>query len=254
MRQMYDAADILNVPRDAELIGYYVDGAYVPSAASFALFPHARFIPIAVFPSDNRGIVFDGPPDNSTWDRTVDWVVMRRAAGVDPTVYTNASEWPGAVNTFRNRGVAPPHWWIAKWDGNQTVMAGAVAHQYQGSEHGGYDRSVALDYWPGVDNAPGPAPAPKPTAATPPLLGDDEMLIVQVNPVASANFGGVIALVSGPMVASFANTDDVLKVKAAGVPLVDISLDTYNNLVEASAALKGKLTGSLGVSGNLTVA
>ena len=252
-RTMYDAASVGNIPADAEMVGYYVDGAYRASGADLARFTRAVKVGIAVFPTTNAGIVFDGPPDNSTWPQVVDWVVMRRRAGVDPSVYTDADQWATALAEFRNRGVAPPHWWIAKWDGQADLIPGAVAHQYLGDQHGGYDTSVVADYWPGVDSSPAPTPAPKPPVAPALPIGDEEMLIIQVNAVPSKNFSGVIALVSGPMVAAFANTDDVLAVKATGVQLVDISLDTYNNLLAASAALKGNLGGSLAVSGNLTV-
>lgn len=253
MRLMYDAASVGNIPSDAEMVGYYVDGRYRASGSDLARFTRAVKVGIAVFPTTNAGIVFDGPPDNATWPGVVDWVVMRRRAGVDPSVYTDADQWATGVAEFRNRGVAQPHWWIAKWNGVRELIPGAVAHQFQGNQTGGYDLSVVADYWPGVDSSPAPTPAPKPPAPAVPRLGDDEMFIMQVNPVASENFGGGIFLVSGSMIAAFATADDALALKNAGVPLLDMSLGTYKSLVAASAALKGQLSGSLGVSGNLTV-
>ncbi len=256
VRQMYDAASVGNIPADAAIVGYYIDGNYKASTADLSRFKNAVHVPIAVFPTTNAGIVFDGPPDNSTWPQVVDWVVMRRKAGVDPSVYTDNDQWTTGVAEFRARGVAQPHWWIAKWDGVQTVMSGAVAHQYQGNQHGGYDRSVVLDYWPGVDPAPKPTPAPAPPAVTPapppaPKVEDDDMILIQVN--ATTGFGGGIWLLSGSMLANVATSADALALEAQGVKLAVISKATYDKLVAASAQLTGSLSGSLAVQGNLQV-
>jgi hypothetical protein len=172
---------------------------------------------------------------------------------VDPTVYTNQAEWAGAVQTFNARGVAPPHWWIAAWPGSPGIPPGAVAHQYASNTR--YDTSVVLDYWPGVDGKAGGGPAPKPAAAPPPPFittpqGDD-MIILQCNADAAHNFGGVIALLSGHLLAPFADVQDVEAVKATGVPLVNVSYGTYNSIQQQSAALAGKLTGTLNVNGSL---
>jgi hypothetical protein len=74
------------------------------------------------------------------------------------TVYCNTSMWPQVRAAFRAAGVTEPNYWIAKYDNDPTIPAGAVAKQYQGDTHG-YDKSAVADYWPGVD----PAPTPKPS-------------------------------------------------------------------------------------------
>jgi hypothetical protein len=79
---------------------------------------------------------------------------MRRAAGADPTIYCNASTWPAVRAAFAAANVAEPHYWIAKYDGDPTIPAGAVAKQYRGDVAPGYDVSSVVDYWPGVDPAP----------------------------------------------------------------------------------------------------
>lgn len=253
MRTVYDAANIRNIPASATLIGYYVDGRYVPSGADMAKFTHARFIPIAVFPTDDKGVVFDGPPDNGTWPGVVDWVVLRRRAGVDPTVYTDLDQWTTGVAEFRARGVDQPHWWIASWNGKAELIPGAVAHQYRGDQTGGFDLSVAADYWPGVDPAPAPPsppPAPSPAPAVPSDL-EDLMIITNVTPKGTDSPG--LWLLSGPLYAHIPVIGDANALKSAGVQQVAISYEMHQNLLAGAASLKGALSGSLAVSGSLNV-
>lgn len=163
MRTMFDGITPGSIPTGADLYAGYVDGRW-PSAAGIAeRFPGRPVVRIAVSPSTNGGVVGDGPPDNGTWAAWVQWTVRRRSAGVDPTVYTNASSWAAGIQAFKAAGVAEPHWWIAHYDGDPAIPAGAVAKQY--AEHAGYDVSSVADYWPGVDPTPKPQPVPVPAAA-----------------------------------------------------------------------------------------
>ena len=253
VRTMYDVSTAEYAPDGGDLYAGYIDGNYQSYEGLRRRFPGKLIVPIAVFPSTDAGLVFDGPPDNGTWDHVVDWVVMRRRSGVDPTVYTDAADWATAVATFNNRGVAPPHWWIAHWNGIAEVPGGAVAKQYASNAR--YDTSLVLDYWPGVDSAPthppAPGPAPHPAPPPPPNLWEDKMIILQCNADPKHNFTGAIALLSGHLLAPFANVADVMAVKNTGVPLADVSYGTYQNIANASAALAGKLTGTLNVNGSL---
>jgi hypothetical protein len=250
---MYDAANIRNIPADATLVGYYVDGAYVPSGADMARLRSAKFVGIAVFPTDNKGIVFDGPPDNSTWPQVVSWVQLRRRAGVDPTVYCDLDQWTVGQAAFRSAGVAQPHWWIASWNGKQELIPGTVGHQYTGDQNGGFDRSVMADYWPGVDDAPAPSAPPAP-AAPKPIPQEEPMLIISVTPDPwTGGTGAGKGIVSGPLIAHIPDGGSYNALKAAGISEAAISPATYKAMAAASAALKGALSGSLGVSGSLTV-
>lgn len=253
MRTLYDAADILNIPRDATLIAYYDDGSYVPSRGDMALFPHARFVPITVFPNDDRGIVFDGPPDNASWPQVVGWVAMRRRSGADPTVYTDNDQWATGRAAFDAQHVPQPHWWIADWNGNASIPPGAIAHQYRGNPSGGFDLSVVADYWPGVDNAPAPTPAPTP-APPAPQIEEDEMLMVQVaaDPANPGTNQGVW-LLSGSLYAHIPQPSDTTALGGAGVKSVTWSFAMHQATLAASAALHGTLSGSLGVNGTLAV-
>lgn len=154
-RLMYDSVTPADLPKDATLVAGYVDGHYRNITAIRILFPHALVVGIAVDSHTNEGIVLDVEKGDATPTESVQWVVMRRHAGKDPTVYCSSSEWNAVKAAFHAAGVAEPHYWIAQWDGVQKVPAGAVAKQYKDASPGHhYDTSVVTSYWPGVDPHP----------------------------------------------------------------------------------------------------
>lgn len=164
-RTMYDgiASDAAVIPTGAQIVAGYVDGNYAWSTKDWARFPHAIHVTIAAHPGTNAGTVGDGPPDNGTWAQWVQWTVRRRAAGTDPTMYTNGSSWAAGKAAFAAAHVAEPHWWIADYDGDPTIPAGAIAKQYQSTDR--WDLSSVADHWPGVDPAPATNPPATPPAA-----------------------------------------------------------------------------------------
>ncbi|MGH3415573.1 MAG: hypothetical protein ACRDSS_03820 [Actinocrinis sp.] len=157
-RTMYDgiAEDAHLIPADAELVAGYVDGLYTWSDTNWARFVNAVKVRIAVFATTNDGVVLDCEKGNCTPAESVDWTLMRRKAGVDPTIYCGRNTWWQQIrDAHRARGVAEPHYWVADYDVSQTdpqIPAGALALQY--ADKGDYDLSVVADYWPGVDPAP----------------------------------------------------------------------------------------------------
>jgi hypothetical protein len=257
-RTMYDAADANLAPPGADLYAGYVDGNYQSYHQLRGRFPGKLVVPIAVFASTNDGIIFDGPPDNGTWDHVVDWVVMRRRYGVDPTVYTDSADWATAVQVFNQRGVAHPHWWIANWNGVADIPAGAIGHQYANIGER-YDISVVADHWPGVDPAPAPPPPPPVThpvppppkpVPPPPPQEDEEMILLAIAP--SGNNQPGIWLLSGSLYAHVTEPASALAMENAGVKIANITYEQHQSLLAAAAALQGKLTGSLNVTGALT--
>lgn len=153
-RLMYDAINskVGLIPIDAEMVAGYVDGLFQWSAADWARFPRAVPVEIAVFATTNAGKVLDVEQGNATPAQAPGWAVMRRKAGCDPSVYCSLSNWPTLKAAFTSAGVPEPHWWVAYYDGSQTIPAGAVAHQYTDNPPGSpYDTSVVADLWPGVD-------------------------------------------------------------------------------------------------------
>lgn len=156
MREMYDSVAASAIPTDAAIVAGYVDGAYVWSDSDWARFPGSRRVRIAVFANTNDGHVLDVEQGNATPAQAPGWVLQRRRAGVDATVYCSLSIWTELRNAFTRANVAQPHWWIASYDNVKTIPVGAVAKQYADDTMVGqhYDLSAVADYWPGVDPAP----------------------------------------------------------------------------------------------------
>lgn len=151
-RTMYDGinSDVSAIPASAQIVAGYVDGLYKWSAADWARFPNAIKVRIAVFTSTNDGTVLDCEQGNNTPAGSVDWVLMRRRAGVDPTVYCGKNTWwPQIRASFQARGVPEPHYWVADYSGIRQIPAGAIALQY--TDTGSYDLSIVADHWPGID-------------------------------------------------------------------------------------------------------
>lgn len=152
-RTMYDSVTPAAIPSTATMVAGYVDGLYANVNAMRSRFPKAKLVEIAVSSHTDAGQVLDVETGDATPTGAVSWVQMRRRAGADPTVYCNSSVWPSVRAAFSAAKVSQPHYWVANWDGNPTIPAGAVAKQYKDSKMVGhnYDVSVVADYWPGVD-------------------------------------------------------------------------------------------------------
>lgn len=255
MRTAYDSASATSVPAGADIYLGYIDGDYRSYPGMKARFPDKLVVAISVEPSGDQGTVFDGPPDNASWPQVVGWVVRRRAAGVDPTVYCSLSQWQAGLAAFRAQGVGYPHWWIAQWDGVANLIAGTVAKQYN-SLGNRYDTSVVADYWPGVDPAPASGGGTTPTPAPPVGLEEDMALLISVTPDPTGPAGGSgagIFLVSGAIVAHVPDPASLGSLQNAGLKVAVVSPAMYQNLASASSGLQGALSGSLAVTGNLNV-
>lgn len=160
---MYDSTHPEAIPLTAAMVAGYVDGAFVWPPAAWARFPTAVHVRIAVFASTNDGQVLDVERGDATPAQAPGWVRMRRAAGVDPSVYCSTALWPAVRAAFHAAGVAEPHYWVAAYPGSGPVIpAGAVAHQFAGSATSGgdWDLSVVANFWPGIDPAGGNVSTP----------------------------------------------------------------------------------------------
>jgi hypothetical protein len=150
-RVMYDSVSPDSIPDSATIVAGYVDGHYANMPLITDRFPGALHVPIAVRPSTDNGLVLDVETGDATPAEAPGWVTMRRNAGVDPTVYCNSSTWGAVKQAFADAGVPQPHYWIAQYDNNPAIPAGAIAKQYGGNN--AYDVSSVADTWPGLDNA-----------------------------------------------------------------------------------------------------
>jgi hypothetical protein len=159
MRTLYDSTTATDIPRTAAMVaGYLPPSEFAWSAADWARFPGAVKVRIAVRATTNDGHVLDVEKGDATPEQAPGWVVMRREAGADPSIYCGVSTWPAVKAAFAAAKVAPPHYWIAHYDGDPTIPAGAIAKQYRDPPNSGghWDLSAVADYWPGIDPAPTP--------------------------------------------------------------------------------------------------
>ena len=156
MRTMYDSVTAGDIPTNAKMVAGYVSGKWKWSQSDWARFPNAVKVRIATQASVNDGVVLDVEPGDATPAQAPGWVTMRRAAGVDPTVYCGLTSLPAVQAAFTAAHVAQPHYWVARYDNSPTLPAGVVAKQYINppTSGGHYDLSAVVDYWPGVDPAP----------------------------------------------------------------------------------------------------
>ena len=161
-RFMYDAVTPQNIPAGVSMVAGYADGLYANMGTLAARFPHAVRVSIAVRWT-TRAQVLDVETGDATPAQAVQWCTqtMSDKPNRELTVYCNMDAWPSVRAAFRAAGVTEPNYWVARYDNDPTIPAGAIAKQYQGDTHG-YDKSVVADYWPGVDSAPAPGPAAKP--------------------------------------------------------------------------------------------
>jgi hypothetical protein len=159
VRYMYDGVSPGRLPADAAMVGGYVNGMYAWSAASWARFPKARKVTIAVTAAASANVL-DVETGDATPTQAPGWALNERREGHIPTVYCNRSTWPAVRAAFVNQHVTQPQYWIASYSSSTVIPAGAVALQYENTP--GYDLSIVEDHWPGVDPEPVPTPTPTP--------------------------------------------------------------------------------------------
>lgn len=162
MRIMYDSVSPQAIPRDADMVAGYIDGTTGRwSASDWNRFPHARKVRIARRTHTNDGHVLDveaGIP--TVWpinNGIVDWVRMRRKAGIVPAIYCNQlNDWGPIRQLFERADVAQPLYWVARYNGDTRIPTGAIAKQFANASmsDGHYDRSSVHNYWPSVDPIP----------------------------------------------------------------------------------------------------
>jgi hypothetical protein len=151
-RLMFDSVNYRAIPAGSELVAGYVDGRRSKwPAEAWDAFPGRILVRIAVLATTNDGHVLDVETGNATPDEVPGWLAMRRAAGVDPTVYGNAETIRDVEAICIAAGVTLPHFWVANYNDDPTIPDGCVAKQYREDKTQNIDYSSVADYWPGVD-------------------------------------------------------------------------------------------------------
>jgi len=162
LRRMADSVTPTDIPvndpatgRPWELIAGYIDGVPRWAANAWDRFPNSVHVRIALNPATNDGHVLDVERGAANPDQAPGWVMRRRAAGADPSVYCSLGLWKTVWDQFTAQGVPIPHWWIAAYPGiGPQLYEGTHAHQYQDSSTSGghWDTSVVAGFWPGIDS------------------------------------------------------------------------------------------------------
>lgn len=162
---MKDSVSWQSIPIGTPIVAGYVP----PSRFAWPLQAWQRFagsVEVHITPSVaafGRGIhVLDVESGDATPSQVPGWCNQSRNAGQEPTVYCNASAWTAVIQSCLAAGVPVPQFWIAEWNGVQTlptntvngVVYTAVAKQYadpNSGSGGNWDSSIVADFWPGVD-------------------------------------------------------------------------------------------------------
>lgn len=164
-RTMFDSVTVGAIPPTAQLIGCYVDGRYVNVGQARQRFPHATIVTITVLGAAGAHVC-DCETGDLTPPHAAQWAAREHQAGRHPTIYCNASTWPAVRAEVAKTELKPADvsYWIAQYDNQPHIPAGAVAKQYidRGPHGENVDISVVADYWPGVDPAPKPPAPPTP--------------------------------------------------------------------------------------------
>lgn len=206
MRTMHDSTTAADIPANAQIVAGYVSGRYRWSDPDWARFPRAIKVRIATQASVNDGHVLDVEPGDATPEQAPGWVRMRRAAGIDPTIYCNLSALPQVQAAFRSAGVPEPHYWVARYDGVANLPSGCVAKQYidPPGSGGHYDLSAVADFWPGVD----PAPISSTPAITSPTISEEDYIMARLPKGGAA--GGIDQAVNYQLAVSMLREHDLI--------------------------------------------
>src|SRR5687768_14431314 len=104
-RLMFDSTSPWDIPLDAEMVAYYVDGLYAWPQSWLDMFPNAVKVGISAI-GRNTAVVGDvevgciWPPRNA-----VPWVQRARRDGYDPTIYVNElNDWGPTRQAFIDAG------------------------------------------------------------------------------------------------------------------------------------------------------
>lgn len=162
MRLMWDSVTANSIPAGVGMVAGYVDGKYRWSDADWNRFGGVK-VRIAIWGTTNDGHVLDVEPGNhGPADYAVcEWVKKRRAAGIEPTIYTPVSWWDDLIRSFNAWAVKPPQFWVAHWNNDRSIPDGCVAKQFNDPNTGSgghWDMSSVRDFWPGVEGQGNPSP------------------------------------------------------------------------------------------------
>jgi hypothetical protein len=162
MRTMFDAVNIASLPADATMLAGYVDGRNTTGHFERlkAAHPHVQCVRITVTGGTLDAEVGDIETGDMSPHSGAAWAARKIAAGHHPTLYCNTSTWPRVRAEVQKIGIAGRlSYWVAQYDGDPTIPAGAIAKQFTDKALGrSLDQSIVAAHWPGVDADVDPTP------------------------------------------------------------------------------------------------
>lgn len=158
MRTMYDGITAADVPGTGWAVAGYSDGRWPDYPQLVLRYAHLEHVSICTTAAHTGALVLDVETGDATPEEAPGWTTRARTAGIAyPWVYMNEATWPLVKAAFAAQKVAPPLYWVANYDWDPTIPAGAIAKQHTNTP--GYDISSVADYVPGIDPAPLPQEA-----------------------------------------------------------------------------------------------
>lgn len=137
----------------ADAVAGYTDGKWPDYEQLVSTVPDVLHLPITVDSADLSAKCCDVENGDLTPEESVTWVKGKRAGGdPNPWVYCNTSTWPSVQEAFSAANEPQPFYWVAKYDEDPTIPAGAVAKQHTNTMS--FDVSSLVDYIPGFDPEP----------------------------------------------------------------------------------------------------
>lgn len=223
---MYDAVTAGNMPGNGQMYAFYVDGLYANGTAVKAHAPGKFYVPITIGnTAAQAGYVLDVETGDATAADAVAWCTAYPGNNTDLVVYCNTSTWPSVRAAFQAAKITEPNYWVAEYDNDPTVPAGAAAKQYA---TGGYDTSRVVS-WPGATPTPSPAPpAPVPTPVPVPS-GSGLPLILNVSTTVptGVTWPGDVLLSADGTVSHIVDPAGLAAFEAAGLKTASVSYRQY---------------------------
>lgn len=185
---MYDSVTGGDLPSDAKLVLYYVDGDYANFAAVRKQCPTAQLIPVTTSSKgDLNAQVYDCERGDGNAITAALWALQKIKLSQRPTIYCSRIGSPGygypdvqrQITNLKLTGQVD--YGIADYTGHPHLVPGSAFTQYANppSSGGDYDISITNGVWPDAPTPP-PPPPPVPPAPTPTEEEDDMDEVMKV--------------------------------------------------------------------------
>lgn len=143
-QRMYDSVTVSEIPKHAEAVAGYTDGAYQTINSLRVGWPNAHILPINVFPYDTDGDCLDCEPGDASVEDAPGWYHRRkqhRARAPIPKPYTSVSSIDALVDAMEAAGIDRKRYklWSAHYGHGPHVCGpktcGETQHECDGTQY-----------------------------------------------------------------------------------------------------------------------